>query len=488
MMELHPDTLDALPADVARPDYDREGVGIVHLGIGAFHRAHQAVYTDTALARHGGNWGILGVSLRSAAVHGRLTPQDCLYTLVERDADGDRLRVIGAVHQVLAAADDPKAVIARMVDPEIKIVSLTITEKGYLLDPASGDLLATHPDIAHDLENPSRPRTAYGFIVEALARRHHSGQPPFTLLSCDNLPHNGVSLARGVIAFAQRRDPVLAGWIKDTVAFPGTMVDRITPATTDQDIETVSSHLGLHDAAPVITEPFSQWVIEDRFPTGHPVWQDAGAELVDNVKPYEDMKLRLLNGSHSALAYLGYLGGFVHIHETMSNPAYAAFIRAMMDEEVTPTLDIPANTDIELYKSQLIERFSNPALHHQTWQIAMDGSQKLPQRLLDTIRDRLAAGQDFSRLGLAVAAWIRYVTGVDEQGNPIDVSDPLVETLRDTAWRAGNSPAQIAKDFLSVTEVFGNDLSSTPVFVDCITEGLQALYDMGAQQTVEKRA
>src|SRR5437588_8875895 len=422
MPRLSNATLSTLPIDVARPRYDRAAVatGIVHLGIGAFQRAHQAMYTEAALNAGDLRWGVVGASLRSPAVRDALKPQDGLYTLAVRGAEGERLQVIGAIKDVLVAPENPQALLSALADPAVKIVTLTVTEKGYCYDPATAALDEAHPDIVHDLAEPAQPRTAPGFLVEALRRRRAAKTPSFTVLCCDNLPHNGRTIASLVTRFAGLRDRDLAGFIRNEAAFPSTMVDRITPATTVEDRAAISARLGLEDAAPVVTEPFSQWVIEDRFPAGRPDWSLAGAEFVTDVAPYENMKLRLLNGSHSTLAYLGYLAGYETVADTMRDQNYCRLAEGVMEDAAT-TLKMPPSADIAAYKRALIERYANPALRHRTWQICMDGSQKLPQRLLGTIRDRLAAGAPIERLVMGVAGWMRYVTGTDEQGKPIDV-------------------------------------------------------------------
>jgi fructuronate reductase len=471
------------------PAYDRSAVtpGIVHLGIGAFHRAHQAVYTDAALADDP-SWGIVGASLRSSATRDALAPQDGLYTLAVRSGEEERLRVIGAVGRVLVAPEETAALLSAMADPRVRIVSLTITEKGYCHDPATGELLAAHPDIVHDLAAPAALRTAPGLIVEALARRRAAGVAPFTLLSCDNLPANGAVAKRIVDRFAALRDADLGAFVAAELASPATMVDRITPATTDEDRARVAAALGAFDAWPVVTEPFSQWVVEDRFATGRPAWEMAGAELVADVAPYELMKLRLLNGAHSTLAYLGYLAGYETVADAMDDAAFARLVRALMDEEVTPTRAVPPGADLASYKAALVQRFRNPALRHRTSQICMDGTQKLPQRLLGTIRDRLTAGAPFPRLALGVAAWMRYVTGIDEAGRPIDVSDPKAAGLAALTKAAGPSADRLAPALLSLRDVFGADLPADPRFVSAVTAALDRLFREGAKRTVANAA
>ncbi|WEX91334.1 mannitol dehydrogenase family protein [Sinorhizobium garamanticum] len=486
-MRLSRQTLDRLPATVKRPEYDPAGlaVGIVHLGIGAFHRAHQAVFTDAVLAEDPA-WGICGVSLRSPETRDALAPQDGLYTLKVQDGEGEQLQVIGSVVELLCAPEDPEAVLARMADPATRIVSLTITEKGYCHNPATGKLDEAHPDVVHDLQNPARPKSAVGFIVEALARRASAGVPAFTLLSCDNLPSNGHVLKNVVTRFAELRDPAL-GRIVQQVASPSTMVDRIVPATTEKDRSDISTAIGVVDAWPIVTEPFRQWVVENDFPLGRPAWEKAGVVFVDDVAVFEMMKLRLLNGSHSTLAYLGYLAGAETVAEAMALPGMEALIEGLMVEEVSPTLPALPGFDLSAYRLALLQRFRNPALRHRTWQIAMDGSQKLPQRLLGTIRDRIAAKSSYDRLALGVAAWMRYARGIDEKGNAIDVRDPLAGRIAGVAQPL-QRPEEIVAALLRITEVFGDDLSSDGAFRDTLVRTLARLMSEGAAATVKSYA
>ncbi|CAO3405184.1 mannitol dehydrogenase family protein [Azospirillum palustre] len=478
--------LSTLPATVARPGYDRKDldIGIVHLGVGAFQRAHQAAYTDALLEQQFGPWGIAGVSLRSPDTRDALEPQDGFYTVAVRDAEGERLRVIGCLLDLLVAHEDPEAVLERMCRPSVRIVTLTVTEKGYCHDPATGALNEAHPDIRHDLDEPGKPRTAIGFLAEALARRRAAGLAPFTVLSCDNLPSNGDTVARILRRFADLRDPAFGAWVAETVACPNSMVDRIVPATTEADRARVSQALGVQDSWPVVTEPFTQWVVEDRFPAGRPAWETVGVELVADVHPYETMKLRLLNGSHSTIAYLGYLAGYETVSDTMADPAFATLVRNLMDRETGPTLHMPVGADMEQYKDALITRFRNPALRHRTWQIAMDGTQKLPQRLLNPIRDRLAAGLPIDRLALAVAAWMRYVAGTDEKGQPIDVRDPLASRLAEIAAATAGNPDRLAEALFGLTAVFGEDLPRDPRFTAPVTAALKRLFAEGARAVV----
>ena len=485
-MQLGRANLDRLPSGIHRPAYDLSCVtpGIVHLGLGAFHRAHQAVVIDDCLAAGAPAWGIIGASLRSPDTRDALAPQDHLYTVAVRAAEGTEYRVIGALLGSEVARESPARLIARMADPSIRIVSLTVTEKGYCHTPQTGDLDERHPDIVHDLNNPDAPRSAPGFIVAALARRRTQGLAPFTVLCCDNLAANGHTVQRIVTQFAALRSKDLGKWIGESVAFPSTMVDRIVPETTEADRAAVSSALDMRDAWPVMTEPFTQWVIEDRFSAGRPDLAAAGVELVTDVKPFELMKLRLLNASHSALAYLGYLAGYETIADTMTDPHFARLAaRAMEDAAVTLTM--PASTDLAAYRASLLKRFANPALHHRTWQIAMDGSQKLPQRLLGAIQDRLRQGLPIETHALAVAGWMRYVTGTDEHGRAIDVRDPLADEFATIAREAGPVAERLVPALLAVGKVFG-PLGTDPRLHDAVTTALGRLYAEGARQAVER--
>jgi fructuronate reductase len=423
-------TLDGLPADIVRPAYDRAAVkrGVVHLGIGAFHRAHQAAVFEQALASGDLRWGITGVSLRSASVRDQMAPQDGLYTLVVRDGENERLQVIGAVIDVLVAPENPGAVVAALASADTRIVTLTVTEKGYKLNRATGALLADDPDVAHDLASLDAPRTVPGFIVAGLAERRRTGRAPLTIISCDNLPHNGTLLRDAVLAMAAAHDGGLHDWIAETAAFPQTMVDRIVPATTPDDIAAVGRKLGVEDRAMVKAEPFTQWVIEDRFAGERPDLAAFGVQLTDAVAPWEDAKLRLLNGAHSGIAYLGGLAGLVFVHEVVALPEARAFVEALWDESAA-TLDPPAALDIAQYRAALMARFANPALQHRTRQIAMDGSQKLPQRLLAPIAERRTAGLPVDALALAVAAWLRWQSGRTDAGETFAIDDPMSDQL-----------------------------------------------------------
>lgn len=488
MNRLNKNLITELPADVALPRYNREQLtaGIVHLGIGAFHRAHQAFYTEAVLNQFGGNWGIVGSSLRSASVRDQLVPQDCLYTLVERSGEGEKLQLIGAVLDTLVGPENPAALVAQMANTNIKIVSLTITEKGYCHDPATGNLNLNHPDIIHDLQHLDKPVSAIGFLVAALQQRFNNNQKAFTLLSCDNLPNNGEVLEKVVSQFAEKISPEFAQWIKANATFPCTMIDRIVPATTDDDRRDIEARLGLRDEGMVVCEPFSQWVVEDKFADGRPEWDKVGVLLVEDVRVFEKIKLRLLNGAHSTMAYTGYLSGFDYISEVMEQPAFVNLVKTYMAREAGETVSAPAGFDIEAYKQQLRDRFSNKALKHRTWQIAMDGSQKLPQRLLETLREQLAGNGHIDILCLGVAAWIRYVSGVDEKGNAIEVSDPLAAELRAACDANQNNPAAMVKAVVSIQKVFGTDLIDEDRFIATTTQWLERFYAKGVLASVQE--
>ena len=484
MTRLSNATLATAPAVL--PAYDRAAVktGVVHLGIGAFHRAHQAVVFDDALASGDLRWGVLGASLRSPGVRDQLNPQDGLYTLVIRDGAAEHLRVIGAGQGVLVGPEDPAALVAAMAHPDVHIVTLTVTEKGYRLDPATGDLMVEDPEVAADLADISAPRTAPGFVVAALKARKAAGLKPFTVISCDNLPHNGARIRAGVLEMARRIDPELADWIAAEGAFPQTMIDRIVPATIPEDIEKLTGRIGVRDEGMVKAEPFTQWVIEDRFAGPRPDFAALGVQLTGAVAPWEDAKLRLLNGAHSAVSYLGALSGHEHVHEAVAQPAFKAFIEALWDEAET-TLNPPPGLDIAAYRQELMARFSNSALMHRTRQIAMDGSQKLPQRLLAGAAERLAAGQEIAALALGVAAWMKWQSGVAEAGETFVVDDPLAAKTAELLAGADTDEARVAA-LLTLSAVFPPALAADPAFVKAVTDAYLSLSTNGAVEAARR--
>lgn len=475
----------SLPLHVQQPQYDRNALRsrIVHFGFGAFHRAHQALLTDRVLNAKGGDWGICEISLFSGdTLMSQLRAQDHLYTVLEKGAKGNQPIVIGAVHECLnAKLDSLAAIIEKFCEPQVAIVSLTITEKGYCIDPATGKLDTQNPRIVHDLENPQEPHSAPGILVEALHRRRERGLQPFTVLSCDNIPDNGHVVKNAVLGMAQKRSPELAGWIAEQVSFPGTMVDRIVPAATDESLAEIARELGVDDPCAISCEPFIQWVVEDNFVAGRPEWELAGVQMVQDVLPWEQMKLRMLNGSHSFLAYLGYLAGYAHINECMEDDAFRDAARRLMLDEQAPTLRI-TGVDLTDYADSLIARFANPALQHRTWQIAMDGSQKLPQRMLEGIRVLIQRESRWPLLALGIAGWMRYVSGVDERGNPIDVRDPLSDKIRSLV--ESSSDAERVSALLTLSEIFGIDLPNNPSFVAAVSDAYRRIAEDGARQAV----
>ncbi|WP_375195830.1 mannitol dehydrogenase family protein [Sphingobium sp.] len=479
MTRLSSATLNILPEYVIRPAYDRAAVrcGVVHLGIGAFHRAHQAVIFDDALNAGDLRWGIVGASLRSPQVRDQMTPQDGLYTLSVRDGETVQRRIIGAVGRVIVAPEGPRALLAALASPDTHIVTLTVTEKGYKLDPVTGALIEDDPQLAADLISLESPETAPGFLVAALGQRRARGLPPFTVISCDNLPHNGRRLRRAVLALAARHDPDLARWIEAEGAFPETMVDRIVPATTADDIAALAEELGVEDQAMVKTEPFIQWVIEDHFCGPRPDF-GAGVQLTAAVAPWEEAKLRLLNGAHSAIAYLGGLAGIGHVHEVLARSEARAFVEALWDE-AQATLSPPPELDVAAYRRDLMARFDNPALRHSTRQIAMDGSQKLPQRLLATIAARLEAEQGIRALSLAVAGWIRWQAGRDDLGNAYHVDDPLAAAMA-TRLAKAETPEQRVQAMLGFDAVIPAPLAADDNFRAELTNWLAILETQGA--------
>lgn len=437
---LHPNNLQELSAEVTRLSYPREQLktGIVHLGLGAFVRAHMMAINEVAIhAQQDLRWGIVGVSLRHAETRDALQGQEGLYALALRDttAQGDarqRLQVLGCLRQILVAPESPQAVVAAIAAADTHIVSLTVTEKGYCHHPAQGTLQWDHPDIVHDLQHPRAPRSAIGFIVGGLHERHRTHGRPLTLLSLDNLPSNGHVLSTLVLSFASKLDPALAQWIQSSCTFPNSMVDRIVPKTTEGDRLAIAKRLGVQDAWPVVAETFCQWVIEDRFASEHPAWDLGGARFIESAAAFETLKLRMVNGTHSAIAYLGALAGWQTVDQAMQQSALVNFLETLMREEIQPTLPALPGLDLNAYRNSLLARFTNTALAHRTQQIAMDGSQKIPQRWLKTIKELQTKKKSYARLALGLAAWIQYLGGIDELGIAYRIQDPLSELLQKT--------------------------------------------------------
>lgn len=484
-------TLPRVPAGVGPLVDPRElGIGIVHLGLGAFHRAHQARFTEDAVAARGGAWGICGVTLRSRTVVDQLEPQDGLYTVLVRSEHETSARVAGVVREVLFAGAQPAQVVARLADAAVHVATLTVTEKGYRHDPASGRLRRGDEGVRADVAGGD-PRTVVGLLVRGLQARMRAGAGPLAVVSCDNLTHNGSMLAGLVREFVDllpmSESASLATWMGDNVTFPNTMVDRLVPATTAADRAEATARVGLVDEGTVVTEPFRQWVIEDDFRAARPAWESAGALLTGDVAPYELMKLRMLNASHSTLAYLGALAGYGTIAEAMHEDAFAELVDRLMQDDVAPTLEPPDGFDLDAYRRELLERFGNRALRHGTEQVAMDGSHKLPQRLLPIVRERRAAGAEPRWAAFALAAWLRWVwTERRDDGTPRVLNDPLAPQLT-RAIGGASSAAEVVDRLLGIREVFGDELPDDEVVRELLVEAVEQLARRGSIEAARVR-
>ncbi len=453
-------------------------VGIVHLGLGAFWRAFGLPWIEEV--DNTGVWGTIGVSLRSPTVRDALAPQGFAYHALEKGADGTRVRRVEGLRSVLVAPEDPGAVVAAMADPRVHLVTLTVTEKGYCHSPATGALNLDHPGIQHDLDHVDAPQTVPGFLVAALARRRAANVPPFTAMSCDNLPGNGSVLRAVVLEFAQALDTGLADWIAAEGTFPATMIDRIVPATTEDDLAEVERLTRARDRGAVVHEPFRQWVIEDRFAGPRPAFEEAGVLMTGDVAPYEEMKLRCLNGTHSAMAYLGVLAGKESVADAVTDPAFRRFAEGLWCDEIVPSFAAPDGVDLAGYTTDLMARYANPAVHHRTIQIAMDGSQKLPQRILGTIADNLRDGRPVARLCLVVAAWIRFLRGENDAGSAHEVNDPLATELM-AAARGGDPVISI----LATSAVISPALAGNVEFRAALSASYDALAERGVKDVLE---
>ena len=483
-LKLNQAALPKLENRARVPQYDRTQYksGIVHMSVGGFHRSHQALYIDELMDQEPGDWLITGVGLLDSdkGPLEALAAQDHYYTVVERTADEDTIKIVGAIHETLHAPSNPKAVLDRLQDPAIKILSLTITEKGYCYD-AKGDLDPNNAGIAHDLKNLDAPKTGIGYVVSALKNRKDANMQPFTVMSCDNLPGNGHRTHHIVSQFAKLVDPALAQWIDTNVKFPNAMVDRITPATTDKTVQFVKDRCGIDDAWPVVCEDFRQWVLEDNFGQGRPAFEKAGVQMVNDVEPYELMKVRLLNGSHSALSYLSYLMGYREVDVAMADPLMSGFVRAYMDNDVTPSVPSVPGIDLNEYKDTLIRRFSNPAISDKVQRLAEDGSQKIPNAILPCIRHALKNNLSIDFACLALAGWFRYMTGTDEQLEAIEIKDPRRDQMMAKIKNTPQNPTGV----LGLDEIFGNDLIANERFVKTLTEKMNALHAQGARGVLE---
>jgi mannitol 2-dehydrogenase len=482
MQTLSNMSLPGMAKCVATPSYDRTKLtaGIVHFGVGGFHRAHQAMYLDRLMnAGQAHDWAICGVGILPAGTRMKqvMDNQDCLYTLVVKNPDGTReVRVIGSIIEYLFAPDDADAVLEKMASDAIRIVSLTVTEGGYNFHHVTGDFDADNRDVLHDLQPGAAPRTTFGLITEALARRRARGLTPFTVMSCDNIQGNGDVARKMFTAYANLKDPELGAWVAENVPFPNSMVDRITPVTSDADRTAVAEEFGIEDAWPVVCEPFEQWVLEDHFSLGRPPFEDAGVQLVEDVEPYELMKLRLLNASHQGMCYFGFLAGYRYAHEVAQDPLFARFLLDYMDKEATPTLQPVPGIDLEAYKRTLIERFSNEHVKDTLARLCAESSDRIPKWLLPVIRANLELEGEIHRSAAIVASWARYDEGNDEQGNPIDVVDRLKDSLMAAAARQRQEPLA----FVSNRQIFG-DLIDSERFVAAYTRALEDLHAGGAK-------
>jgi mannitol 2-dehydrogenase len=489
MLPLNARNLSSLPADLPVPSYDRDALrtGIVHFGVGGFHRAHEAMYLDRLMSDGKAlDWAVCGVGVMPADQRMRdvMTAQDGLYTLVTKAPDGTLTpRVIGSIREYLYAPDDPQAVVEKMASPDVRIVSLTVTEGGYNVNAVTGQFVADNPDVQHDLRPGAAPKTTFGLITAALALRRERGIPPFTIMSCDNIQGNGHAARRSFVAFATLLDPTLGAFVENHVAFPNSMVDRITPVTTDDDRDEVRKRFGVDDAWPVVCEPFTQWALEDVFPLGRPPFDEAGVQVVQDVEPYELMKLRLLNASHQALCYFGYLAGYRLVHDVAQDRLFADFLLAYMDREATPTLEPVPGIDLTEYKHQLIERFSNAHVRDTVARLCAESSDRIPKWLLPVIRQNLETGGEILRATAVVASWARYAEGTDEQGKPIEVVDQLRDTLVATARRQSEDPLA----FIANRDLFG-DLIDNERFVSTYRSVLASLHTKGARATLEDLA
>jgi mannitol 2-dehydrogenase len=486
MPSLRTDTLAACAERLPTPRYDRSrlSTGVVHFGVGGFHRAHEAMYHDRLMNEgEAFDWAICGVGVMPADRRMKevMDAQDGLYTLVVKEADGTlEPRVIGAITDYLFAPDDSEAVIEAMAAHSTRIVSLTVTEGGYNLHPVTGDFDADNSAVAGDLEPGATPRTTFGLVNEALRRRKERGLAPFTVMSLDNLEGNGDLAKRAFTTFAHLRDQELGDWVEHNTCFPNSMVDRITPQTTEADRAAVRDRFGVDDQWPVVCEPYTQWVLEDTFSAGRPPYEDAGVQMVDDVRPYELMKLRLLNAGHQALCYFAYLAGYRLVHEAAQDALFRRFLRAYLDHEGTPAVPPVPGIDLDEYKGTLIERFSNPEVRDTIARLCAQSSDRIPKWVLPVIRHQLAAGGEVERSAAVVASWARYAEGVDEQGQPIEVVDPLRDRVMAAARRQRDDPVA----FIADRDIFG-DLVDDQRFVAAYQAALRSLQDRGARATLE---
>ena len=477
-MFLKQKNLAAIAESISCPTYEREALtaGMVHIGVGGFHRAHQAYYTHTLLEKHGlPEWGICGIGLREGdrRIHDVLINQDGLYTLIIKHPDGKiECKIMGPLIDFLLGVDKPLKVIDRMAHPDTKIVSLTITEGGYNFIASTGEFDFDNPDIRQELEHPEKPKTIYGFLTAALKKRRDTGLSAFTIMSCDNIQHNGDVTRNMLLSFAKRQDEALAQWIEQEVCFPNSMVDRITPVTTQADIDYLENTYGIKDAWPVTCEPFIQWVVEDKFSDGRPEFDKVGVQFVPDVKPYEKMKLRLLNAGHSVLGILGAIHGHKTINSCMEDETFVAYLRAFMDKEATPVLDKVVGIDLHAYKDSLVARFANPNIKDRVSRICSESAAKLPKFLISTLKDNLIKKGSIGFATLVIAAWCYYSDrGVDKDGRPLEIIDAMSGELQHAARQTKTDPLA----FIRQESLFGK-LAEHKRFVVLYTEMVQKIY------------
>lgn len=481
--KLNETALQSLPDNVAVPNYDRSALtaGILHIGVGNFHRAHQAVYLHELFSLgEDHDWALVGAGIKpyDTNMRERLQQQDWLTTVVELDPNGFTAKVSGSMIDFIEV--DPQAVIEKLSSPEIRIVSLTITEGGYFLDDRTGGFDHKHPDIVHDVNNPDAPETVFGVIIAAIQNRRANGIAPFTVMSCDNLPENGIITRQAVLGLAMDMSPDLEKWIEDNVSFPNSMVDCITPATSDRERAMVEERFGIVDAVPVACEPFRQWVMEDKFPNGRPALEKVGVEFVSEVAPYELMKLRILNGGHAAIAYPAALMGHHFVHDAMADPIVGGFLAKLEASEIIPTVPSVPGVDFQQYLKKVRERFSNAAVADTIPRLCLDGSNRQPKFILPTIMDRLSGGDSITGLALEVALWCRYCAGTDDAGNAIELVDEKAARLTEHALRAKDNPAV----FLEMTDIFGH-LGENAEFAEAFSAALTSLWAKGTKATLQ---
>lgn len=484
MRRLDSKTIADVPATVSTPQYDpaKCGVGIVHLGLGAFHKAHQAFYTETAMSARGGDWKIIGVSMRNEQIAADFNDQNGLYTIVEKGIETPKAQIIGSIARALCARTQPNAVLKALSNPDVRVVTTTVTEKGYGIDRATGGIDLSHPVIAHDLVRPNPPVGVIGLIVGALEKRRANGIAPFTVLCCDNLPDNGGFLRLGLIDFANQFDVELGRWIADTVACPSSMVDRITPAQTPATRTLARDLTGTEDVLAIETESFHQWVIEDNFPTGRPEWEVGGAIFTDDVAPFEKMKLRLLNGSHSLIAYAGLLLGKKYVRDVMDDPCLETIVRRYL-AVASATLPSMSDIDVPDYCATLIERFQNPNIAHETFQIAADGSEKMQQRIFAPAVDAINSGQSVRVFAFATALWIWFCRDGESLTSAHELNDPRAKQLKSAAQSADEH--LILAGFLKVPGLFPAELIASDVWHREVVSVLKDLIETTPRRVIK---